>query len=136
MSIKKFILSILVAFILSNVLTTFWYIATDEANYVPYRKEQVNYIALMLNHLIYAGIVVYLFPFYYARAPKNGRAFLFGCVMGCLMFLPQAMVIRAIWKVDFNAIFALNSLAHVLIGGIMGFAIALIHNYGNKKVEA
>lgn len=136
MTINKPILSFLVAFILSNVLTTFWYMATDEANYVPYRKEEVNYLALVLNHLVYAGIIVYLFPYYYSKAPKNSRGFLFGCVMGALMFLPQAMVIRAIWKVDFNTIFALNTLAHVLIGGAIGFSIALIYGFKRKKAEA
>lgn len=134
MSTKKFTLSVLTAFILSNVLTTIYYMLTDEANFVPYRKEEINYLGMLLNHLIYAGLMVYLFPFFYAPNPKKGRSFLFGCIIAALMFLPQALVVRSIWKVDFNSIFVLNTIAHLAIGGIMGLAIAFIYNYKSKDV--
>lgn len=128
MNTKKNILAVLVAFVLSNVLTTIWYMLTDEANYVPYRREEINYGALVFNHLIYAGLIVYLFPFYYRANPMRSRAFSFGVIMGAIMFVPQALVVRAIWDVDINTIFFLNTLAHLLIGGLMGLSISLFYN--------
>lgn len=127
MNTKKMILSVVVAFVLSNALTTAWYMATDDANFVPYRRAQINYAGLMLNHLVYALIFVYLIPFYLKSAIKVGRGFVFGVLMAAMMFLPQAMVVRSIWKVDFDAIFALNSLAHLVIGGIIGVVVTLIY---------
>ena len=131
MSTKKTLLSVVVAFLLSNILTTIWYAATDEANYVPYRREEINYLALVLNHLVYAGIMVFFFPYFYAKATRKIRGFAFGVMMATLMFLPQAMVIRAIWAVDFDAIFILNTLAHLIIGGIMGLSLSIIYDYKN-----
>jgi len=131
MTIKKSLLAGLAAFILSNILTTLWYMLTDEANFVPYRREEMNYGGMMLNHLIYAGIFVYLFPYYYEKYLSLGKGFLFGVLMAAMMFIPQALVVRSIWEVDINTIFFLNTLAHLAIGGIIGLVTALI--YGKKK---
>lgn len=130
MNLKKSILAIFAAFLVSNVLTTLWYMLTDEANFVPYRRPEINYAGLLANHLLYAGLFVYFFPYYYERSPKKIQGFIYGLLMGALMFLPSAMVIRSIWEVDFNTIFILNSLAHVFIGGAMGFVVALIYGKG------
>lgn len=135
MTLKKTILAIIVAFILSNVLTTLWYMLTDEANFVPYRREVTNYGALMLNHLIYVTLMLYFFVDFYARQPKLSRGVLYGCMMAAMMYIPQAIVIRSIWAVDFNAIFVWNTIAHVVIGGIMGVAIALIYQYKNPTIQ-
>lgn len=124
-------LSILIAFIISNVLTTVWYMLTDEANMVPYRRAEINYGAMMFQHLIYAGLMVYLFPYYYKEARTKLRAFIFGCLIATIMYIPQAVVIRAIWEVDFNSIFVFNTLAHIIIGGIMGLVISII--FDNKQ---
>lgn len=130
-STKKKLIALVVTFILSNVLTTLYYMMTDDANMVEYRRDEMNYGALMMNHLIYAGLFVFFFPYYYQRHEKPANGFLFGILMGALMFIPQALVVRAIWKVDINAIFFLNTTAHLIIGGIMGLATALI--YGKAK---
>jgi len=134
MSTKKLFLSTIVAFILSNLLTTIWYMATDEANMVSYRRAEMNYAGLMANHLLYAALMVYLFPYYYRTNPTLICGFVFGCLGAAMMFLPQAIVVRSIWEVDFNTVFVMNTLAHLVIGGIMGTAIALIFNYKNKQV--
>lgn len=132
MTTKKTLLSILIAFILSNVLTTIWYMLTDEANMIPYRRSEMNYGALVLNHLIYAALFVYLFPSFFEKKPQSARGILYGAVVSLIMFLPQAMVVRAIWEVDFNGIFVLNTLTHTAIGGIMGLSISIIYNYKNS----
>lgn len=132
MSSKKSLLALVVAFVLSNVLTTVYYMLTDEANMVPYRRDEINYAALMANHFIYAGIFVYLFPTFYQKDPKLSKGFLFGVLMAAMMFVPQALVVRAIWEVEINTIFFANTLAHLLIGGIIGMATGLIHGGKNR----
>lgn len=134
MNVKKSILAIIAAFVVSNILTTVWYMLSDDGNYVSFRREEVNYIGLMLNHLIYAGGFVYLFSSFYEKEPKLSRGFLYGVVMAMVMFIPSGIVVRSIWTVDFNTIFVLNSIAHLLIGGIMGLVVAFI--YKSKKSKS
>lgn len=95
----------------------------DAPNEVPFRREAMNYGLLMLNHLIYAGLMVYLFPYYQAKHASTAGAFRYGIIIAALMYIPQALVIRSIWTVDVNMIFLLNTLAHLMIGGVMGVAI-------------
>ncbi|GEM_PF-2319852 len=133
MKTGKFLVSVFGAFLVSNLLTTLWYMAMDDANYVPYRREEINYAALLVNHLIYALLVVYLFPYYYEKHRTRLGAFGYGVIAAALMFIPQALVVRAIWKVDINTIFLLNSIAHLAIGGVMGVVVALIYDFKKSK---
>ncbi|MFX3625818.1 MAG: hypothetical protein ACN6I4_00525 [bacterium] len=128
MKTKYFILSVIAAFFVSNILTTVWYMLMDEANYVPFRREEMNYAALTLNHIIYAGLMVYFYPFYYLKKPSMGNAFVYGILIAALMFIPQALVVRSIWTVDIDANFFMNTIAHLVIGGVMGVFIKLISN--------
>jgi undecaprenyl pyrophosphate phosphatase UppP len=76
---------------------------------------------------------VYLFP-YLVRGKNNKlHAFWFGVVLAVIMFIPTGLVVRSIWKVDFNSIFLMNTLAHLIIGGVLGIISSLIYNY--KKNE-
>ncbi len=126
MKAKYFLLSMVAAFIVSDVLTTVWYMVMDEANYVSFRREEMNYGLLTLNHLIYAAIMVYFYTFYFAKKPKLSDSFIYGALMAAMMFIPSALVVRSIWTVDVNPIFFLNTLAHLLIGGVMAVVIHLI----------
>jgi len=123
MPTKRLILATIAAFLLSNILTTLWYMLMDAPNEVPFRRETMNYGLLTLNHLIYAGLMVYLFPYYWAKNASVAGAFQYGIVIAALMYIPQALVIRSIWTIDVNMIFLLNTLAHLVIGGVMGVAI-------------
>lgn len=133
MNFKKSILAVVAAFLVSNILTTIWYMVSDDANFVSFRREEINYLGLVINHLIYAFVFVYLFPSFYEKAPKFSRAFLYGVLMAAVMFIPSGIVVRSIWTVDFNSIFVFNSIAHVVIGGLMGIVVSIIYNY--KKVK-
>ena len=55
--------------------------------------------------------------------------------MAAVMFVPQALVVRSIWMVEIDAIFFVNTVAHLLIGGVMGVVTALIYGKG-EAVEA
>lgn len=123
MTTKRFLLATGVAFLISNVLTSLWYMLMDGPNEVPFRRETMKYGLLMANHLIYAGLMVYFYPFYFAKRSTVGAAFVFGVLIAALMFIPQALVVRSIWMVDVNPVFFLNTLAHLIIGGAMGVAI-------------
>ena len=127
MNSKKAVLALIAGFIASNVLTTIYYLITDEPNFVPIRRDQTVYAGMMLTHLIFVGIMVAMFP-RWVRATESllSQGALFGALMAGMMFVPQAILVRSIWTVDFNAIFILNSIAHVAIGAIIGIVIARI----------
>ncbi|MDC6366981.1 MULTISPECIES: hypothetical protein [Flavobacteriaceae] len=131
MNTKKTILATLTLFIVSNVLTTIWYMLTDEANFLPFRRSETNYVGLLLNHLIFAIGFVYLFPSYIKGNGNysTGSALRYGVLLAAIMFLPTGFVVRSIWQVDFNLIFLWNTMAHLAIGGLMGILLLLIYNY-------
>lgn len=129
MNTKKSILAVAVLFVLSNMLTTLWYMAMDDANYVAFRRDEINYAGLILNHLIFVMGFVYLFPFYIKSQNSYAKSVLFGAVVSAIMFLPTGLVVRSIWQVDFNLIFVLNTLVHITIGGVLGLVLRMIYNY-------
>jgi putative effector of murein hydrolase LrgA (UPF0299 family) len=133
MNFKKSIFAVILLFLVSNILTTGWYMFTDDENFVAFRRDEVNYVGLIINHLIFVICFVYLFP-YLVRGKNNKlHAFWFGVVLAVIMFIPTGLVVRSIWKVDFNSIFLMNTLAHLIIGGVLGIISSLIYNY--KKNE-
>jgi len=129
MNLKKTILAVAILFIISNVLTTGWYMAMDSANTVPFSRHEPNYIGLVLNHLVFVGCFIYLFPSFIQ--PKNtiNQAIIFGATMAIIMFIPTGMVVRSIWQVDFDLIFMLNTCAHLVIGAILGIVLRTIYNH-------
>ncbi len=135
MGLKKVVLAVLLLFLVSNLLTTIWYMISDNANMVSFRREGMNYMGLMLNHFIFALGFVYLFPYYFRQHKSFVRAFVFGVILSSIMFIPTGIVVRSIWLVDFNSIFILNSMAHLIIGGIMGLILAVIFNFRNNGDE-
>ena len=134
MPTKTFLIATVVVFLLSNVLTTLWYMLMDAPNVVPFRRETMDYGLLTLNHLIYATLMVHFYPYYKAKHFTIGGAFRFGVLIAALMYIPQALVIRSIWTVDVNTIFVLNALAHLFIGGAMG--VALYYLTGKSTTSA
>lgn len=129
MHVKKTVLSIVLLVVVSTVLTTLWYLVTDDANMVSFRRDQINYNGLMLNHLIFVLGIVYLFPMLLEKHNTVLKSFWFGMVLAAIMFIPTGCVVRSIWQVDFNTIFILNSIAHLAIGGVLGLIFRIIHNY-------
>jgi membrane associated rhomboid family serine protease len=126
MKTKQFLVATLLAFLASNILTTVYYMIMDEANYVSFRREQMDFGLMILNHLFYAILMVYFYPFYFAKKSTGKDAFVFGALIAAIMFIPSALVIRSIWTVDVNPTFFLNTTAHLVIGGIMGLLIFLV----------
>ena len=129
MSAKKSMLSIVILFVVSNILTTVWYMLTDEANIVSFRREEPNYGGLAINHLVFICGFVYLFPHFIKEQNTRIKSFIYGVVLALIMFLPTGIVVRSIWQVDFNTIFIFNALAHGVIGGILGLISGVIYNY-------
>ncbi len=132
MNFKKSILAIILLFIASNVLTTSWYMLTDTANFVSFRRSEINYGGLMLNHLVFVMGFVYLFPTYLRAKNTKLNAFWFGLVLAAIMFIPTGLVVRSIWQVDFNFIFLMNTIAHLVIGGVLGLLASLVYNYKRR----
>ena len=134
MSSKKKILAFVAGFLISNFLTTLYYIVTDEPNFVPIRRDETVFAGLFLTHFIFVGIMVIMFP-RWARVDKPllSEGTIFGVLMAGMMFIPQAVLVRSIWVVDFNLIFVINTIAHLIIGAIIGMAIAQI--LGQTDIE-
>ncbi len=130
MNTRKWILATVVLFVLSNVLTTTWYMITDEANFVTFRRPEVNYLGLMINHLVFVIGFIYLIHLLLQVKPGISSAFGFGMILAGIMFVPSGIVVRSIWQVEFNLFFYLNALAHLVIGGILGVGFQMIHRYG------
>lgn len=133
MNYKKSILAIALLFITSNLLTITWYQLTDEANYVSFRRTEINYGGLMLNHLIFVMGFVYLFPNYIKSKNSKLNSFCYGSILAAIMFIPTGLVVRSLWKVDFNQIFLMNTVAHLTIGGVLGIVLSLIYNYKRRN---
>ncbi|WP_350292570.1 hypothetical protein [uncultured Croceitalea sp.] len=133
MKTKKSVLAIVILFVLSNLLTTFWYMVTDEANYVPFRRSEANYLGLIINHLVFVLGFVYLFPSYIKEKNTKPNAFLYGVIVSSIMFIPTGLVVRSIWQVDFDLIFLLNTIAHLVIGGILGLVLYIIYTHKRKE---
>ena len=53
MSTGRAITALVVGFLLSNILTTIYYIITASMNTVPFQREQQVFIGLFLTHLIF-----------------------------------------------------------------------------------
>ena len=137
MNTGKALTALVVGFLLSNILTTIYYIVTASMNTVPFQREQQVFVGLFLTHLIFVGIMVYMYP-RWSRAGDSAVAqgALFGALMAAMMFIPQAVLVRSIWTVDFNTIFVANVVAHTVIGAMVGVAIALIHARGSSAATA
>ncbi len=129
MNRKKTMLSILILFVVSNILTTVWYMLSDEANMVSFRREEPIFAGLALNHLIFVSGLVYLFPHFIKEQNTKIKSFTYGVVLALIMFLPTGIVVRSIWQVEFNTIFAINTMVHSLIGGVLGLILSVIYNY-------
>ncbi len=127
---KKFIGSFIVCFLLNNILTIAWYTFTAEANTVPFKREQPDYLLLQLNHIVFAFILAYVYPMGYKGGNLVTEGFRFGVLMGILMFLPTGLVVRGIWQVPANLMFVYNTIFHAIASGICGIGIAFI--YGKK----
>ena len=133
---KKTALALIAGFIASNVLTTIYYLITDEPNFVPIRRDQTIYAGMMLTHLIFVGIMVVMFPrWVHTTGSLLSQGALFGALMAGMMFIPQAILVRSIWTVDFNVIFIINSIAHVVIGAVIGMIIAQIMGQPEAKLS-
>jgi hypothetical protein len=124
---KSKIYAIIAAVLLSNLLTTVYYIITSSPNHMgAFQRPEYNYLGLMVNHIIYVSIAVSTFTRWY-RAGDGGivkQGIIYGVLMAAIMYLPQAFVVRSIWYVEFNLIFVFNIVAHLCIGAIIGFVIA------------
>jgi hypothetical protein len=127
--IKSKVYAIIAGVLLSNVLTTVYYIITSRPNHMgPFQRPEYNYLGLMASHIIYVCILVLTFTKWY-RTSDNAiikQGVIYGILMAAMMYLPQAFVVRSIWFVEFNLIFVFNILAHLTIGAIIGLVVASI----------
>jgi hypothetical protein len=126
---KSKIYAIIAGVLLSNVLTTVYYLMTSSPNHMgAFQRPEYNYLGLMVNHIIYVSIVVLTFTRWYRTDDGSvlKQGIIYGLLMAAIMYLPQAFVVRSIWFVEFNLIFVFNILAHLVIGAMIGLMVASI----------
>jgi hypothetical protein len=126
---KSKIYAIIAGVLLSNVLTTVYYLMTSSPNHMgTFQRPEYNYLGLMANHIVYVSILVLTFTRWYRTSDDAvlKQGVVYGVLMAAIMYLPQAFVVRSIWFVEFNRIFVLNIVAHLVIGAIIGLAVASI----------
>ena len=127
MSTKKFFISLIAGFVTSMILTSIYYYIMDEPNMVDMRRSEMIYPGLMATHLLFVGLMILIYQ-RWRRVEESAvrQGSIFGVLMAAMMFIPQAVLVRSIWTVDFNGIFIVNIIAHLLIGAVIGIVIALI----------
>ncbi len=124
---KYFILAFLSATFVSILLNSIYYGVTAEQHLWEMTKETPDWGLMILNHLVYAGLLTYIFPFGYTGKSVWGEGARFGALMGMVMFVPTGLVVRAAWEVPMTPLFALDIAMAAIISAIMGCAIAAIY---------
>ncbi|NQZ78245.1 MAG: hypothetical protein HRT61_19385 [Ekhidna sp.] len=128
----KQIITFIILFVLSNILTTSWYMITSDVNTVSFQREEANYLGLVFNHLIFVAGLIYLLNGLIKIESSRLQAFTYGVVIAGIMFIPTGLVVRSIWLVNFDKIFIYNSIAHLIIGGILGVVFHFIYMFERK----
>ena len=126
----KFLISTVVTFFASTILNSVYYALTASFNHLEgITRAKPLFPLLLINHVIFALIVCFLYPRTRFALSLPLRGVVFGVLSAALMFLPVAFVIRGTWYVPADWTFLVNSLFHLASGAVMGWLIALI--YGN-----
>ena len=131
---KKFVMALAAAFLISVVFNTIYYAVTAEGHTFVLTKAEPNFALIMLNHVVFALLLVYLFPIFYRDGSSIVEGAKFGALMGLVMFVPTGLVVRGAWDVPITPYFYLDIVMAAVITAIMGIAIGMI--YGQKKMTA
>ena len=113
-------------FVLSLVLNTAYYAVSAEGHIWEATRAEPLFELMTLNHVVFA---VLLMAVYAMLKPSNrplSRGFVYGVLMGLVMFVPTGLVVRAAWTVPITAFFAADIAFHAALTGLLGFVIALI----------
>ncbi|MEM7029054.1 MAG: hypothetical protein AAF629_05635 [Chloroflexota bacterium] len=127
MTIKKFTIAVVVAFIISNILNTIYYAVTAAGHVWEMTKAEPNYPLLMLNHLVFVLLLAYVYPIGYKGGSPIAEGARFGALMGLIMFVPTGLVVRAAWEVPITPYFLADIVFHTLATAIMGISIAFVY---------
>ena len=130
MKASKFILAVVVTVVISNILNIGYYGLTAAGHQWAMTKAQPDFSLLMLNHIIFALLLAYIYPIGYKGGSPVAEGARFGALMGLVMFVPTGLVVRGAWEVPITWYFPVDIVFHTLATAIMGIAIAYI--YGSQ----
>ena len=111
--------SAVVAFLISNISNTVYYAITADWNHLPFTRDEPIIGLFVAHHVLYAGIVTFLYP-RYARTYSWLEAAGYGLLTGTLVFVPNALVVRGAWEVPVNLAFLSNTVVALTIGTVIG----------------
>ncbi len=125
---KYFILSILGAALVSIVGNMIYFTVTHEYHAFEMTKAQPLMSLIMLNHLVYAGMMVYLYPHFAMNVQNHQKkGWWFGVCMGIIVFVPSGLITRGAWEVPITFFFPIDIVFVALLSGLMGVVIGRIY---------
>lgn len=127
MNIKKYIFAVIAAVIISIILNTVYYAVTAAGHTWAMTKAEPNLLLMMLNHVVFALLLAYIYPFGYQGGSPVSEGARFGVLMGLVMFVPTGLVVRAAWEVPITPYFLLDIVVAAVVTSLMGIAIGLIY---------
>lgn len=133
MNVRKFGLATLAAVVISVLLNTVYYAITAAGHEWAMTKTEPLWGLMMLNHIVFAGLLAYVYPIGYQGGAPLLEGVRFGALMGLIMFVPTGLVVRAAWEVPITPYFILDILMAAIISAVMGIAIASI--YGRETLQ-
>ena len=125
---KYFFISGLSALLISIIGNFAYFTATHEFHVFAMTKAQPLMGLIMLNHLVYAGMMTYLYP-HFVRKFENHlkRGMWFGTCLGIIMFVPSGLITRGAWEVPITFFFPIDIVFIALLSGVMGITIGLAY---------
>lgn len=111
----------------SFFLDTAYYSLTWQMYVVDFARPEPLKELIFLQHLVYAGLMAYIFPMGYKGRHWVLEGARFGALMGLVMFVPIGLSIRAVWYVPLDFPFILAAVNAVVTGAATGVVIAQFH---------
>ena len=123
---RSFVKSTIAVAVISAIANSVYYTATAEMNHLSFTRPMPLIGLMIANHVVYALLLSYLYPRFRrdGTLPEGAR---FGSLMGALMFLPMALVVRSAWYVPADWAFVSNTIFALTSSALMGLVIARIH---------
>lgn len=78
MNIKKYIFAVIAAVIISIILNTVYYAVTAAGHTWAMTKAEPNLLLMMLNHVVFALLLAYIYPFGYQGGSPVSEGARFG----------------------------------------------------------
>ena len=139
MGAKKFLLALVLSFIVMFVLSFVWHDALMGDYYKtndPSIKDEVHIPFVALGYYILALLMVYIYPKGFKGGSPVGEGLRFGLFIGLLWLLPRSVVLYGVLEGSSGVLVIVDSVWHLVEQGIGGIIIGLVHGTGESSSGA